>query len=205
MIVTLTTSLSFGYTHALLEMQAEACTPTKTLNGTQTAITSGTFEQQWGLDAGWSFLTVASPTAAAKILSDQDSERKGMNPGLNSDKNVQATTNKANEITGITNSVGATWATPTEALEIRRAGDVNPLMFQSESRRIRALTYPARLSTSLNLPKDTYTSGTLTKARHDYYTPGWQCVEERVGTSTTLERQFVWALRFFARTVSFEW
>jgi hypothetical protein len=51
MIVTLTTSLPFGSKHALLEMQAEACTPTKTLNGTQTAITSGTFEQQWGLDA----------------------------------------------------------------------------------------------------------------------------------------------------------
>ena len=24
--------------------------------------------------------------------------------------------------------------------------------------------------------KDTYTSGTLTEARHYYYTPGWQCV-----------------------------
>jgi hypothetical protein len=35
----------------LLAEQAEACTPTKTLNGTQTAITSGTFEQQLGLDA----------------------------------------------------------------------------------------------------------------------------------------------------------
>ena len=115
MIVTLTTSLPFGYTHASLEMQAEACTPTKTLNGTQTAITSGTgtFEQRWGLDVGWSFLTVASLTAVAKILSDQDREPKGMNPGLNSDKNVQATTNKANEITGITNSIGAAWATPT--------------------------------------------------------------------------------------------
>ena len=35
MIVTLTTSLPFGPKHALLEMQAEACTPTKSLNNLQ--------------------------------------------------------------------------------------------------------------------------------------------------------------------------
>ena len=87
----------------------------ETLSGTQTAITTGTgtFEQQWGLDAGWAFLNIASPTAAGKILADHGRGSTGMNPGSNSDKNVQATTNKANEIAGITNSVGATWATPT--------------------------------------------------------------------------------------------
>ena len=44
--------------------------------------------------------------------------------------------------------------------------------------------------------KDTYTSGTLTEARHYYYTPGWQCVEERIDAGTTAERQFVWGLRY---------
>ena len=44
--------------------------------------------------------------------------------------------------------------------------------------------------------KDTYTSGTLAEARHYYYTPGWQCVEERIGTTATAERQFVWGLRY---------
>ncbi len=44
--------------------------------------------------------------------------------------------------------------------------------------------------------KDTYTSGTLSESRHYYYTPGWQCVEERLDTSTTVERQFVWGLRY---------
>ena len=118
--------------------------------------------------------------------------------------NQTRTANKANEITGITNSVGAAWATPTEALEIWRAGDVNPLMFQFESRKIRVLTYPARLSICLHPHDSTYTSGTLTETRHHYCTPGWQCVEERVGTSTTLERQFMSGLRYIARTVSFE-
>ncbi len=32
--------------------------------------------------------------------------------------------------------------------------------------------------------------------RHYYYTPGWQCVEERTGTLTTPERQFVWGMRY---------
>ena len=43
---------------------------------------------------------------------------------------------------------------------------------------------------------DTWTSGTLSESRHYYYTPGWQCVEERIGTTTTAERQFVWGLRY---------
>lgn len=54
--------------------------------------------------------------------------------------------------------------------------------------KIREHVYDAR---GYRIRRDTYTSGTLTEAWHDYYTPGWQCVEERVGTSTTLERQFV--------------
>jgi len=44
--------------------------------------------------------------------------------------------------------------------------------------------------------KDSYTSGTLSEARHYYYTPGWQVVEERVGSSTAANRQFVWGLRY---------
>ncbi|MFM7167290.1 MAG: hypothetical protein ACKO3T_18775, partial [Planctomycetaceae bacterium] len=38
--------------------------------------------------------------------------------------------------------------------------------------------------------------GTLSEARHYYYTPSWQVVEERVGTSTSADRQFVWGLRY---------
>lgn len=49
MIETFTLSLGFAGVDQLLAKQAEACTPTKALNGTQTAITSGTFEQQWGI------------------------------------------------------------------------------------------------------------------------------------------------------------
>lgn len=65
--------------------------------GTQTAITSGTFEQQWGLD----------PTGNWKTFK-QDNDGNGT-----WELNQTRVANKVNEITGITNSVGTAWATPT--------------------------------------------------------------------------------------------
>jgi RHS repeat-associated protein len=44
--------------------------------------------------------------------------------------------------------------------------------------------------------RGTYTAGVLSETRHYYYTTGWQVVEERVGSSTAPNRQFVWGLRF---------
>lgn len=41
-----------------------------------------------------------------------------------------------------------------------------------------------------------YTSGTLSETRHSYFTSDWRCVEERTGTSTTADRQFVWGVRY---------
>jgi RHS repeat-associated protein len=54
-------------------------------------------------------------------------------------------------------------------------------------------TYDAR---GYRIRKDSYADGTLSDARHYYYTPGWQVVEERVGTSTSADRQFIWGLRY---------
>ena len=46
--------------------------------------------------------------------------------------------------------------------------------------------------------KKTYVSGQLDETRHFFYTDPsrWQVVEERVGTSTNADRQFVWGLRY---------
>ncbi|MEI8383981.1 MAG: RHS repeat-associated core domain-containing protein, partial [Planctomycetota bacterium] len=44
-----------------------------------------------------------------------------------------------------------------------------------------------------------YSSGTLSETRHFYYTPGWQALEERLGTtpdSAAPDRHFVWGLRY---------
>ncbi len=44
----------------------------------------------------------------------------------------------------------------------------------------------------------TYTAGVLSETRHLYYTEPskWQVIEERVGSSSDAERQFVWGLRY---------
>ena len=148
-----------------------------------------------------------------------------------------------NEITGITNSVGTAWATPTydgagNMIGMPNAGATNRattawmpmteaqwntlteaqwntftentgttpqqlsaqydawnrlVLITNGTQKVSEHVYDAR---GYRIRKDTYTSGTLTEARHYYYTPGWQCVEERVDASTTAERQFVWGLRY---------
>jgi RHS repeat-associated protein len=49
---------------------------------------------------------------------------------------------------------------------------------------------------SFRTVKRSYTSGALTETRHSFYSVDWQVLEERVGTSTTADRQFVWGLRY---------
>lgn len=46
--------------------------------------------------------------------------------------------------------------------------------------------------------KKTYVSGQLDETRHFFYTAPsrWQVVEERIGTSTSADRHFVWGLRY---------
>ncbi len=186
--------------------------------------TSGTFEQQWGLDATGNWKTFK-----------QDNDGNGT-----WELNQTRTANKANEITGISNSTGAAWATPTydragNMIGIPNAGATNtgatiawtPLTeaqwdtlteAQWDTLTENTGTTPQQLSAKYDawnrlvsitngtqkvsehvydargyrIRKDAYASGTLTEARHYYYTPGWQCVEERVDASTTLERQFIW-------------
>ena len=199
-----------------------------TLNGTQTAITSGTFEQQWGLDATGNWKTFK-----------QDNDGNGT-----WELNQTRTANKVNEITDITNSTGTAWATPTydgagNMIGMPNAGATNtgatiawtPLTeaqwdtlteAQWDTLTENTGTTPQQLSARYDawnrlvsitngtqkvsehvydargyrIRKDAYASGTLTEARHYYYTPGWQCVEERVDASTNAERQFVWGLRY---------
>jgi RHS repeat-associated protein len=49
---------------------------------------------------------------------------------------------------------------------------------------------------SFRTVKRSYTSGTLTETRHAYYADRWQLLEERLGATTTADRQFVWGLRY---------
>lgn len=42
----------------------------------------------------------------------------------------------------------------------------------------------------------TYVDGSVAETRQYLYTDGWQVIEERLGVSTTPERQFVWGVRY---------
>ena len=44
--------------------------------------------------------------------------------------------------------------------------------------------------------KQVYSGGVLNSTRHFYYSQGWQVLEQRGGSSTSAERQFVWGLRY---------
>ena len=41
-----------------------------------------------------------------------------------------------------------------------------------------------------------YSAGTLTETRHFYYDSDWRCLEERLNSATTADRQYVWGLRY---------
>jgi RHS repeat-associated protein len=191
-----------------------------TLNGTQTAITSPTFGQDWTLDetGNWNGFK-------------QDNTGSGT---WNLDQT--RTANTVNEITSLVNETSKAWTTPG----YDKAGNMTRIpvpgtlpdgvawntmslsdwdnlkladweemtldnvegVYDAWNRLVRLhvgdttlaeYTYDAR---GYRIRKDSYTDGTLSEARHYYYTPGWQVVEERVGTSTSANRQFVWGLRY---------
>src|SRR5690606_8399421 len=41
-----------------------------------------------------------------------------------------------------------------------------------------------------------FEAGDLAEERHFYYTPNWRCLEERLDSATTPDRQFVWGQRY---------
>jgi len=50
--------------------------------------------------------------------------------------------------------------------------------------------------------KLTYSSGVLSETRHFYFTIVWQDIEERVGTSTSMDKQYVWGVRYIDELIS---
>ncbi|WP_010584091.1 RHS repeat domain-containing protein [Schlesneria paludicola] len=126
--------------------------------------------------------------------------------------NQTRTVNAANEMTAIAASVGATWATPA----YDAVGNMTTIPKPAAPATGYTATYDAwnRLVKLVDAPTgqivqqnqydgrnfrtviQSYTSGTLSETRHSYFTDDWRCVEERVGTATTADRQFVWGSRY---------
>ena len=169
-----------------------------TLSATQAAIApgSGTFSQCWTLDA----------TGNWKGFREDDT-------GSGTWDLVQSrSANTANEITGISTPVGPAWANPaydTNGNMTTIPQPANPssaymatydawnraikFVDPSTGNTVQTNAYDGRNYRTI---RNDYTAGVLSEARHYFYTSGWQSIEERVGTSTTPDRQFVWGLRF---------
>jgi hypothetical protein len=113
--------------------------------------------------------------------------------------------NKVNEITNIARTVGANWATPQydrngNSTSIPKPNDPTTsftatwdawnrlTVIQDGSTTIATYAYDGQ-----NWRTTKTSSGTV---RHYYYSSTWQALEERLGTTTTPERQFVWGSRY---------
>jgi hypothetical protein len=162
-----------------------------TLSGSSISGTPAS-EEDWTLDAVGNWPNYVTKAAGTTTL------------------NQGRTVNAANEITAISASVGATWATPA----YDAAGNMTTIPQPANLTSGYAATYDpwnrlVKLADGSNTVQEnqydgrnfrtvikSYTSGTLSETRHSYFTDDWRCVEERVGTAATAERQFVWGERY---------
>jgi RHS repeat-associated protein len=166
-----------------------------TLNGTKTSITgTPTVQQSWTLDptGNWpQFVTQAGGTT---------------------DLNQSRTSNTVNEITSITESTGPTWVVPA----YDPAGNTTTMPQVVDPTQGFAAVYDAwnRLITITDAGtsetvaiysydgrnrrnfKITYSGGVPVEGRTFYFTDNWQDIEERVGTSTSMDKQYVWGIRY---------
>ncbi len=130
------------------------------------------------------------------------------------DLDQSRTSNPVNEITGITESTGPTWVTPA----YDAAGNMTTMPQVSDPTQQYVCTYDAwnrlvSVSTTSGLVarygydgrgfrilKQTHTGGT-TQNRYFYYTSDWQEIEQRIGTSTSMDQQHVWGVRYIDELV----
>ena len=169
-----------------------------TLNAENGAITSPQFAECWSLDetGNWS-----------NFRQDDDGDNVW-------NLNQNRTANKVNEISDITESAGPSWATPAYS----KAGNMTTIPQPTNPTKTYTATYDAwnRLvqvvdsatsdpvatyqydGAKRRITQGEYASGVFLRTRHLYYTEPskWQVVEERVDSSTSANRQFVWGERY---------
>ncbi len=162
-----------------------------TLSGTTISGTP-TNEEDWSLDGLGNWLGYLLKAAGTTTL-------------------IQSrTSNAANEISGVSASTGSTWTTPA----YDAAGNMTTVPQPATLTSGYTATYDAwnrlvKLQDGSNLVAQyrydgrgyrqivlSYTGGAFAEARYAYSTDDWRVVEERVGTSTSPDRQFVWGDRY---------
>jgi len=157
------------------------------LNGTNTGIVAGTedFTQAWGLDATGNWATFDQADTGGSWTLTQ-----------------ARTSNTVNEITGIT---GGGWVVPVYDAAGNMVTMPQPAaptagfagIYDAWNRLMSLSSGGSAVGSyrfdGLNRRVSKFVSGAL---RDIFYTTAWQAIEERVGGSTTPDRQFVWGLRY---------
>jgi len=118
--------------------------------------------------------------------------------------------NEANEIAEITNTVGSSWsqpaydpagnmttvprpATPGSSYTATYDAWNRLVKLQAGGQTVQENAYDAR---NFRVVRKDYSAGILSETRHAYFTDSWQVVEERLGSSTSPDRHFVWGQRY---------
>jgi RHS repeat-associated protein len=121
--------------------------------------------------------------------------------------------NPVNEITDIDNSTGSSWATPSYDANGNMTMIPRPDLGTDKAmtatwdawNRLAKLVDPDTSDTLAEFAYDgrnfrvvgkSFTGGTLDETRHFFFTDSWQCLEERIDSSTDPERQHVWGIRY---------
>ena len=154
------------------------------LNATKTGITgTPSREEDWTLDplGNWSgYVQKTSGTT------DLDQERA---------------VNEVNEITDITESTGTSWITPSydrngNMVVVPRPDDLAngyTCTFDAWNRLVKVEAGISTVATYAYDGLHRRTTKTIdSTVRHFYYTSSWQAIEERLDSSTSPERQFIW-------------
>jgi YD repeat-containing protein len=167
------------------------------LNSGHTSITSPQFGQCWKLDpiGNWH-----------GFRQDDD--------GSSTWDLIQArTSNPVNEITDSDNTTGPSWVTPTYDANGNMTLIPRPDLGTDRAmtatwdawNRLVKLVDPDTSDTLAEFAYDgrnfrivgkSFDGGTLEETRHYYFTDSWQCLEERIDTSSDPERQHVWGIRY---------
>ena len=154
--------------------------------------------------------SISSPTLTQEWTLDQTGNWTNFVQGVIGTLNQTRTHNTTNEITNITESVGAAWPTPA----------------QDDNGNLTSFPQPDDLTSSFNatwdawnrlvklddgtntiakygydglgrrIIKKDYDAGTLSETRHFYFSTSSQVLEERVDSETDPAQQFLWGIRF---------
>jgi RHS repeat-associated protein len=175
---------TYDHLNRLVEMQRG------TLNGTKTGITgTPSREMDWTLDptGNWpGYLTKTSGTT---------------------DLNQTRTSNKVNEITALSESTGPTWVTPaydaagntTTMPQVATPTSSYTAVYDAWNRMVEMSAGSTTVATYVYDGRNRRIVKVTTspsETRHFYFTDSWQDVEERPGTSASMDKQYVWGMRY---------